>query len=127
MCAAHGVFIVIEKANKHFKKAFNIDLKALLEKQIWEDLIDIVNLRNMMVHNNGRVDEHFKTTTSYQRLKDNIDDKLYRLEEKTVIKYFASVIEATTIITNSYLEQYSIYNHTAIANYYFNNNDNVWY
>ena len=115
-------FMNIEKANKHFKKAFSIDLKSLIDKQIWDDLIDIVNLRNMMVHNNGRVDEHFKTTVSYQRLKNKVDDKLYRLDQQSVMLYFKSVIDAVTILTNAYYKKYLIYRHAAIANYYFNYN-----
>lgn len=119
--SAGNDFMNIEKANKHFKKAFSIDLKSLIDKKIWDDLIDIVNLRNMMVHNNGRVDEHFKTTISYQRLKNNVDDKLYRLDEQTVMAYFNSVIYAVTAVTNAYFEKYLVYRHAAIANYYFNN------
>ena len=110
----------IEKANKHFKKAFSIDLKSLINKRVWDDLIDIVNLRNMMVHNNGRVDDHFKTTVSYQRLKNNVDDTLYRLDEQTVMAYFKSVIDAVIVVTNAYFEKYLIYRHAAIANHYFN-------
>lgn len=86
--SAGNDFMNIEKANKHFKKAFDIDLKSLTDKKKWDDLIDIVNLRNMMVHNNGRVDEHFKNTVSYQRLKTNIDGTLYHLEQHTVDEYF---------------------------------------
>ena len=43
----------IEKANNLFKKAFEIDLKSFMDKDVWNDLVDIVNLRNMMIHNNG--------------------------------------------------------------------------
>ena len=77
--SAGNDFMNIEKANKHFKKAFDIDLKSLTDKKKWDDLIDIVNLRNMMVHNNGRVDEHFKNTVSYQRLKTNIDGNILKV------------------------------------------------
>ncbi|MDE6728926.1 MAG: hypothetical protein K2J80_13480, partial [Oscillospiraceae bacterium] len=110
----------IEKANKHFKKAFSIDFKSLMDKKTWDDLIDIVNLRNMMVHNNGRVDEHFKTTVSYQRLKNNVNGDLYHLDGHTVMTYFESVVNAVTTVVNAYYEKYLIYRHVAIANYYFN-------
>lgn len=103
--SAGNDFMNIEKANKHFKKAFDIDLKSLTDKKKWDDLIDIVNLRNMMVHNNGRVDEHFKNTVSYQRLKTNIDGTLYHLEQHTVDEYFKSVMDVVIDITNAYLEK----------------------
>jgi len=115
--SAGNDFMNIEKANKHFKKAFDIDLKSLTDKKKWDDLIDIVNLRNMMVHNNGRVDEHFKNTVSYQRLKTNIDGTLYHLEQHTVDEYFKSVMDVVIDITNAYLEKYIVYRHAAIANY----------
>ena len=55
-----------------------------MEKQTWTDLIDIVNLRNMMIHNNGSVDERFKSTHTYSRLSDRVDDKLLRLEDADI-------------------------------------------
>lgn len=113
-------FMNIEKANKHYKKAFGIELKSIIDKKNWDNLIDIVNLRNMMVHNNGRVDEHFKATVSYQRLKTNVDDTLYHLEQHTIDEYFKSVMDVVIEISNAYLEKYIVYRHSAIANYYFN-------
>lgn len=119
--SAGNDFMNIEKANKHYKKAFCIDLKSLIDKKIWDNLIDIVNLRNMMVHNNGRIDEHFKTTISYQRLKNNVDVTLYRLDEQMIMEYFDSVMYAVTAVKNAYIKKYLVYRHAAIANYYFNN------
>lgn len=46
-------FMNIEKANKHFKKALNIDLHTLLSQESWNHLIDIVQIRNTLIHNNG--------------------------------------------------------------------------
>ncbi|MGN0688602.1 MAG: hypothetical protein ACI4KA_10905 [Oscillospiraceae bacterium] len=116
-------FMNIEKANNNYKKAFNINIRELLDKQIWNDLIDIVNLRNMMAHNNGRVDEHFKSTPTYTRLNDRIIDKLFRLEDSDIAKYLKSVIIATAKITDVYLEKYYIQRNATVANYYFNNTE----
>jgi len=113
-------FMNIEKAHVIFKKAFEINLKECINKNIWNDLIDIVNLRNMMVHNNGRVDERFKTTPTYTRLKSRVEDKLFRLEDADIANYLKSVILAVTDITNIYLEKYYLHRNAAIANYYFN-------
>lgn len=114
-------FMNIEKANNHFKKAFDIDLKREIEGNVWDDLIDIVNLRNMMIHNNGRIDEFFKNTVSYNRLKSYVDDWMFRLDGKMVMNYFGSVMSAMETIIKVYLEQYFDYRNAAIANYYFNN------
>lgn len=116
-------FMNIEKANNIFKKAFNINIRETIEKQIWTDLIDIVNLRNMMIHNNGRVDDRFKSTQTYSRLKERIDDKLFRLESTDITNYLKSVISAVTSITNIYLDRYYLQRNAAIANFYFNNTD----
>lgn len=116
-------FMNIEKANNNYKKAFDINIRELLDKQIWNDLIDIVNLRNMMAHNNGMVDEHFKSTPTYTRLNDHIIGQLFRLEDSDIAKYLNSVIIATTEITNAYLEKYYVQCNATVANYYFNNTE----
>ena len=116
-------FMNIEKANNNYKKAFDINIRELLDKQIWNDLIDIVNLRNMMAHNNGMVDEHFKSTPTYTRLNDRIIGQLFRLEDSDIAKYLNSVIIATTEITNAYLEKYYVQRNATVANYYFNNTE----
>lgn len=113
-------FMNIEKANNNFKKAFNIDLKSHLEKGIWNDLLDIVNIRNMVVHNNGMVDNHFKSTKSYERTKKKINGDLFKLERADINKYLSSVIYAVTIISNLYLEYYYEHQSKVIANHYFN-------
>lgn len=113
-------FMNIEKSNVNFKKAFEINLKECIDKDTWNDLVDIVNLRNMMVHNNGRVDKRFKTTPTFVRLKSHVDDTLFRLEDEDIAHYLRSVILAVTDITNVYLEKYYLHRNAAVANYYFN-------
>lgn len=114
-------FMNVDKANNHYKKAFGINLKDLLEEQVWNDLIDMVVLRNMMIHNNGRMDERFKSTPTYMRLQDHVEGDLFRLEDTDLAKYLKSVIVAVSKITDIYLEKYYIHRNATVANFYFNN------
>lgn len=116
-------FMNIEKANDIFKKAYGINLRETMDKQIWTDLIDIVNLRNMIIHNNGSVDERFKSTRTYSRLSNRVDGKLLRLEDADISNYLKSVIDAVTNITNIYLDKYYLQRNAVIASFYFNNAD----
>ena len=113
-------FMNIEKANSIFKKAFGIDIRNNMSSAVWNDLLDIVNLRNMIVHNNGQVDKHFESTSTYSRWKDRINMTLIRIEDKDIAKLLLSVIDAITIVSNLYLEQYYTKRNRVIANHYFN-------
>lgn len=113
-------FMNIEKANDIFKKAYSIDIRSALEKKVWTDLVDIVNLRNMMVHNNGRVDERFKKLDTYTRNKDKVVGELYKLEDSDIARYLESVITAVEKITNEFLKKYYESRGKVIANHYFN-------
>ena len=113
-------FMNIEKANAIFRRAFGIDIRAKVGENVWNDLIDIVNLRNTMIHNNGAVDNHFKTTNTYQRVKSRIDGHLFKLEEADLRKYLDSVVYAIVDISNLFLDKYFNERNTVIANYYFN-------
>lgn len=119
-------FMNIEKANDIYKKAFGIEIRKSLTPTIWNDLIDIVNLRNMMVHNNGLVDNRFKTSSTYARWKDRVDVTLIRIEEEDISKFVLSVVDAVTVVSNLYLKEYYERRNRIIANYYFNSeNGNV--
>jgi hypothetical protein len=114
-------FMNIEKASNDYKKAFGIDLKNILDVEVWMTLEDIVNLRNMIVHNNGRIDARFKTTKTFSRNKTNIVGDLYKLDKDTIMKYFANLIIAMADISNIFLNRYKASVNSTIANYYFNN------
>ncbi len=114
-------FMNVEKANDHFKKAFDINLKSEFDKNDWNNLIDIVNLRNMMVHNNGFVDKQFEKTPTYARVKNRVEGNLYRLEEEDIIKYSLSMLAGITIISQLYLNKFYLFRNTVISNYYLNN------
>ncbi len=113
-------FMNIEKANNDFKKAYGIDIKGSLDKAIWLDFLDVVTLRNMMIHNNGRVDERFMTTSTYKRNKEKVIDNLYKLEDTDIAKYLESVILGIADISNLFLKHYYELRCKVIANYYFN-------
>lgn len=116
-------FMNVEKANTIYKKAFDINMRTILDKDIWNDLIDIVCLRNMIVHNNGMVDEILKTKPTYNRFSDKIEGSLIRIEDSDIAKLLKSVIKAVEEISNVFLEKYFEGRNSTIANYYFNNRD----
>lgn len=120
-------FMNIVKTNDIYKKAFGIEIRKNLNSAIWDDLLDIVNLRNMIVHNNGQVDKRFETTPTFKRWKDRIDIPLIRIEDEDIAKLLSSVIDAATIVSNLYLKEYYQRRNRVIANCYFNkeNTDSV--
>lgn len=113
-------FMNLDKANDQYKKAFNIDLKSLIEEDVWNDLIDLVNLRNVFVHNNGYIEKTFTNSASYNRLKSKVHNNLYQLEWDDLVKYFGSVYVATIVITEVYYKEYYRLRKITIANHYFN-------
>lgn len=114
-------FMNIDKANEYYKKAFNIDLKKEINQDMWNEMIDIVNLRNMMVHNNGLIDSKFESSPTYARVKNKITGKFYKLEKEDVDKYFGSVFNVINIVSAIFLEEYFNKRNSVIANHYFNN------
>ena len=116
-------FMLIDKANVQYKRAFNIDIKTIVNEDVWNDLIDIVNLRNIFIHNNGYIDDKFRKTNTYMRLKGNVYDKLYCLKKEDTERYFKSVTVVTLALTERYYKEYFRLRRKAIANYYFNVSD----
>ena len=97
-----------------------IEIRKNLNAETWDDLLDIVNLRNMIVHNNGQVDKRFESTSTFRRWKDRVDIPLIKIEDEDIAKLLSSVIDAVTIISNLYLKEYYQRRNRVIANYYFN-------
>lgn len=116
-------FMNVEKSNNIYKKAFNINIREKLDKDIWNDLIDIVSLRNMMVHNNGIVDEKFKKSATFDRYSDRVTGNLIRIEDSDIAKLLKSVITAVTDISDVFLDKYFLERNSTVANFYFNNTD----
>ena len=113
-------FMNIEKTNDIYKKSFGIEIPKNLIAETWDDLLDIVNLRNMIVHYNGQVDKRFESTSTFRRWKDRVDIPLIKIEDEDIAKLLSSVIDAVTIISNLYLKEYYQRRNRVIANYYFN-------
>ena len=114
-------FMNIEKANAHYKKALNINLRSYINDTTWSDLIDLVNMRNAIVHNNGMIDEKFKKTVTFKRVESCLNGDLLFLNTEKTFYYLNSVIEIATIIAELFEEKYSTQKFAIIANYYFNN------
>ena len=114
-------FMNIEKANIHFKKAFDLDIKSILPEAIWNNFIDIVAIRNVMVHKNGRADNKFKKTPTYARVKKLMDLDYFLIKGEDIDKYFDSVVQGLIDITNCFLSKYYAERNKVIANHYFNN------
>lgn len=114
-------FMNIEKANNVYKKAFGINMKIELNADLWNDLIDVVNLRNMMIHNNGMVDKKFLLTPTAERFRDKIKGNLICINDEDISKFLESVLASISVISNLFLDQYYIKRNATIANYYFNN------
>ena len=91
-----------------------------MNAETWDDLLEIVNLRNMIVRNNGQIDKRFKSTSTFRRWKDRVVIPLIKIEDEDIAKLLSSVIDAVTIISNLYLKEYYQRRNRVIANYYFN-------
>jgi len=116
-------FMNIEKANNHYKKALKIDLRSLIDNNCWQDLLDIVNMRNTIVHNNGMPDQKFKKSNTFDRIKDCMKGDLIFLDVPKIKHYADRVIGVTNIIIELFDERYSTQKFNLIANHYFNNEE----
>lgn len=113
-------FMNIEKANNHYKKALNINLRTCIDNDTWNDLIDLVNIRNMIVHNNGIIDDTFKSKKTFSNVQEYITGDSIYVSEELVKRYFIQVKKIADIIGALFEERYSSKKYDLIANYYFN-------
>lgn len=121
-------FMNIGKANNHYKKALDIDLRNLISCDCWNNLLDIVEIRNTIVHNNGMIDKKFRNTQTYTKIASMIEGNLIFLTPQIIQSYFNDVLELITSVTKYYNSLYENTLHSLIANFYFNshplNSDN---
>lgn len=116
-------FMLIEKANQHYKKAFDIDIKASIEQSLWDDLVDMTNMRNTMIHNNGMVDERFRNSKTFNRVKDYVDGDLLILNQDVIHHYHESILKIATIISDLFRSNYQRLRNKVIVLHYFSNPD----
>lgn len=113
-------FMNIEKANKHYKTGLDVNLKELISDDCWKSLIDLVQIRNTIIHNNGMVDDKFEKSPSFSRLKDSVEGKLIFVDSNMISTYLSCVLELLGEIEQVFDKFYEDELHSLIANYYFN-------
>lgn len=113
-------FMNIQKANDHYKQAFNINLKKLSQADDWENINDLVTLRNAFVHNNGFLDKKFKTTKTYVKYSNNIVGDFIFLKKKDIYKLASSVVNIVSIIEDEFIQRKDKELHKIISTYYLN-------
>lgn len=110
----------IEKANKHYKSGLDINLKELISDECLKSLIDLVQIRNTIVHNNGMIDGKFEKSSSFSGLEDTIEGKLIFVDNNMISIYLLSVLESFGEIEKVFDKFYIEELPSLIANYYFN-------
>lgn len=119
-------FMNIEKANKHYKTALNINIRSFISTVCWDTLVDIIEIRNTLVHNNGLIDSKFRESATFSRRKSIINGNLIFLSRELMNDFFDNVLKTMASITKEFNNCYQSHLYTLIANYYFNlptNND----
>lgn len=86
----------------------SIDLKGILSNDTWDALIDVCAIRNMLVHNNGRIDKQFKSTATYERLKDKVQGELLILDQKMIQNYYREMVNSVITISALFKEKYNL-------------------
>lgn len=119
-------FMHFDKANNHYKKGLNINLQDKVSTECKKNLIDLVNLRNIIIHNNGFIDERFKKAETFRRISHMINGDLVFIKDEDAAKYLGSVLELLTAIEKEFDKNFKGQMHMLIANYYFNlGNSNI--
>ena len=116
-------FLNVDKANEHYKKALNLNLKNKINQSDWLDLIDLANMRNTIVHNNGFIDNKFKSSLSYKRLEKLIKGDLIFLSKDTIKYYILKVNTVINVVTQLFEDTYLKEKYAIIAEHYFNENN----
>ena len=114
-------FMHFDKANNHYKKGLNINLQDKVSAECKKNLIDLVNLRNIIIHNNGFIDEKFKKTETFSRISHMINGNLVFIKDSDVDKYLGSTLELLLAIEEEFDRSFKEQMNMLIANYYFNN------
>ncbi|MFA5585718.1 MAG: hypothetical protein WDA02_04135 [Saccharofermentanales bacterium] len=113
-------FMNISKANKHYKRALDIDLRRLIDTDDWLLLMDMTEIRNILIHNNGYVDNKFKKGTGYSRSRHLIKNNYVVLDSNTIDTFEKVILKITSAIINTFNSHFEERLHSCIANHYFN-------
>lgn len=113
-------FMNIDKAINHFKKELKINFKKYIEDDIRKSLIDMVNIRNVFIHNNGIIDQRFRNSVTYERVSKKIEGNLIFITESDINKYLNAVLNAITIFEGQVQNIFHEKMPEIIANHYFN-------
>lgn len=115
-------FLNIDKANNHFKKALEINLKTALDPAVWNDLIDLNALRSAIIHNDGKADEKFKNSTTFKsgRVQHMMRGDLIVVSESDVQKYMDAVKKLFDFLDKKLDEEFCKNAPIMIANSVFN-------
>ena len=113
-------FMNIQKANNHYKKALNINLKELINDNSFNLLLDICSIRNVVIHNNGFIDENFLNSKSYKKYKNLIVGNMLFLNEEIIKDFYFAVTNLLEILETLFNQYFENNIHSLIVNYYFN-------
>lgn len=113
-------FMNIQKANNHYKKALNINLKELINDNSFNLLLDICSIRNVVIHNNGFIDENFLNSKSYKKYKNLIVGNMLFLNEEIIKDFYFAITNLLEILETLFNQYFENNIHSLIVNYYFN-------
>ncbi|MGN0142904.1 MAG: hypothetical protein ACI4AD_11805 [Roseburia sp.] len=113
-------FMNFDKANNHYKKGLNINLKDYVSCECKNNLVDLVNLRNTIIHNNGMIDSRFKKSETFLRVSDMVEGNLIFVKKDNINRYLGSVLELINAVEGEFDYIFNSQMNTLIANYYFN-------
>lgn len=113
-------FMNIEKANRHYKSGLDVNFKELISDDCWKSLVDLVQIRNTIIHNNGMIDDKFEKSSTFSRIKDSIEGELIFVNTDMICMYLSCVLELFIEIEQVFDKLYREELPSLIANYYFN-------
>ena len=116
-------FMNIDKTNQIFKETFGINIKKIFDssdKSIWKNLLEITSMRNVIVHNNGKLDEKFRNSEAFKKINVKGDNNYVIIKKEDIEKYKNSVVVCLNKISEMFLKEFNQLKNIFIANYYFN-------
>lgn len=115
-------FMNVDKANNHYKKSLKINLKDFISKDEWKSLIDLCNIRNCVVHNNGFIDNVFKNSTTFKTKINGVsfDGDMIFVTRECIMDFFDIIFKLSINLSNLCTDEYDKKKNKLIANYYRN-------